>query len=194
MGDLGLEFGQDAKILVREIDDRAAGAAGQGFAVTLGTDGQGTAAAGTLKGLRLDAGVRFPSDRHDRAQARQFQVVEAHLFADEHQRWRFAVIESGEHLAWGLQVHHRGVVTRSDPNRQLAFAGDATGGFDVGDLKSAALEGHALAGAQFGKGRQWFGRLDQEGDRVVAQRFAQPAAALVIEQQVPFVPDALAIA
>ena len=51
-----------------------------------------------------------------------------------------------------------------------------------------------MASPQFGERRQRFGRLDNERDRVIAQRFAQPAAALVFKQQIPFVPQALAVA
>jgi len=105
-----LELRQDTKIRVGEVEDRAARAAGHGFAEAAGAKGQGAAATGALTGLRLNVSVGFPAERRNFAQPGQLQVVKWDLLADKRQ-WRgFTVIERGEPLASALQVNHRRVI------------------------------------------------------------------------------------
>ena len=140
VNDLCVEFGEDAKIGIGNINDRTTGSASQGVGITLGADGQRTAAPRTLEGPGLNAGVGIPTHRHDFAQPAQVEIVEARLLTDKHQRRVFAVVKRGEHPAARLQIHHRRLVARADPDRQFTLASDAAGVLDIGDLKSAPLE------------------------------------------------------
>ena len=194
IGEAGLERGEDAEVVIAQVDDRAAAPAGQALTASRRTNGQAAGTVWALKRTCVQAGIRFPADRRHRAQLLQSQLIKAHRLAHEDQRRRFAVIQGGEGLTAGLQIDQRRVIARANANRQLALAADTAGVLDIGDLEHPALERHRVSGAQPGQGWQRLGRCDVEGQRVLAEGFAQPATTLVVEQQVPLIPQTLAVA
>ena len=126
------------------------------------------------------------------AQMQKLQIAGVDALADVHARhaavFHIAVVDAGE-CGIQAQVDHRRGVAGAHLERQLALACDAGGRFQVGDLEEAPVQIDPVLDIQaFERWRRQFRRV-LETDKKLASGFAQPAGALVVEHDVPLVPQ-----
>ncbi len=165
-------------------------------AATGTADGQDVAGTGlhrrTATRAAKDLGLHGDGRRRAVTQVGHFQGVEADCLANKQQRGRFGIIQRGEP---GLvaQIGRSDRIATPDLERQLALAGDALGVFKIAERPHLAGHLQALTDAQRRKVRQRLIHLAHEGEHILTTGLRQPAGAHVVEEQVPLVPDALAV-
>ena len=139
-----------------------------------------------VEGGRLDRRARRGALA--REQVGQPQVIELRGIADEDERRRFAVVDRHEAVV-AAQVSRTHVVTRLDLERQFARPADAARRLQVGHEEDPAGDRHRHFGFQCLERREIGIDRHQRADDVLAAGLRQPGAALVIKQDVPFVPQ-----
>src|SRR5690349_4133853 len=114
------------------------------------------------------------------------QSVEFDVLAEKHQRGLFAIVEGGKGTVISQQIRNRGFIPCSHLKWQLSFAADAQCLLDIPHLKPLSIQLLALPCL---KAREVWNRLGNrlhERNGIRSLRFSEPAAAHVVEQQVPF--------